>query len=527
MDQNQSNDYVDDATASTSNVEQVTETMSTEETPVQKEEVSDVIPDNDRHDAASEIQSEKAYDEKQQEDTILFPTSTYKAVSKLIEAISEIDDDKFKDEYSTQEAMATGITIESMRTTTAKGIFDDKLNSKIENIVNCIKYADKDLNMRPLKVDHKEGALSGQTAVARFTSLLGIGEVIQIPLWHSGFWITIKPPKGNELINLEMAIGNNEILLGRETNTLVYSNYSVVFNRIVTNFIIEHLVSSSLKLPAGDDIRSYISTQDLYPMVLGLLTTMYPDGINVTRSCINNTVMTEEKKPVCDFIVSAKLDTKKLLWLDRKKLSKSMLETMSKRAPNSVSVNEVKEYKMSIKDIADKVVSLKTTNGTDIKITLSVPQLDDYIINGEQWVQNVISKSEELFTDADSQEVKNNKVNEILMSVIFGIYNVFVTEINENGAIISDRDTIDEILSVISSDYELFNTFIKEVENYITQSAIAIVATQNYTCPKCKAEQTSKAVGQRFEEFIPLNILETFFDLSVLRLNKLRNREIF
>lgn len=522
------NDYIyDTAGASTPVVEKQPET----EVPVtEKEQINppDEKPTTeDRHSSENEIMSEKVYDENSKEDTILFPTSTYKSITKLIEAISEIDDDKFSEEYSTQQALSTGVTIESMRTTTAKNIFGDNINEKIDKIVNCIKYSDKDLNLRALKVGHKEGTLTGQTAVARFTSLLGIGEVIQLPLWHSGFWITIKPPKGNELINLEMALGNNEILLGRETNTLVYSNYSVVFNRIVVNFILEHLVSSSLKIPAGEDIRSYISTQDLYPMVLGLLTTMYPDGINVTRSCFNNSKLDEEKKPKCDFVVSAKLDTKKLLWLDRQKISKSMLETMSKRNPDSVSVNEAKDYKLSIASLSDKVIDLTTTNGTLINITLSIPSLDKYILNGEEWVQQVISKSEELFSDADSSEVKNNKVNEILMSVIFGIYNVFVTEINDQGSIINDKDTINDILGVISSDYDLFKTFIKEVENYITKSAIAIVATQNYTCPKCKTDQTSASVDKRFEEFIPLNILETFFDLSVLRLNKIRNREIF
>ena len=504
----------------------VTQTPVQENTVPQQE--TSVPVQEDRHTKETEILSEKQYNSKDNEnDSVLFPSATTESLDRLIKAISELDDDKFKDSYSTEEALATGISIESARTTTSKNIFSANINAKIDHVANCIKYADKDLNMRPLKVGHKEGALSGQTAVARFTSLLGIGEVIQLPLWHSGFWIAIKPPKASELINLEMALGNNEIHLGRETNTLVYSNYSVVFNRIVTNFIFEHLVSSSLKIPAGEDIRSFISTQDLYPMVLGLLTSMYPDGIKVTRSCVNNVQLDDDKKPECDFVVTAKLDTKKLLWLDRQRLSKNMLEVMSKRAPDSVSVNEVKEYQLSITSMADKTINLTTSNGVEIQVKLSIPKLDTYVINGEAWIQEVIKKAEELFTSADSSEVKNNKVNEILMSVIFGIYNVFVSEINDNGGVVTDRDTIDEILAVLSSDYDLFNTFMKEVENYITESAIAIVATQNYTCPKCKAEQTSKAVDKRFEEFIPLNILETFFDLSVLRLNKSRNREIF
>ena len=140
---------------------------------------------------------------------------------------------------------------------------------------------------------------------------------------------------------------------------------------------------------------------------------------------------------------------------------------------------------------------------------------------------NVIKSSEELFSAADSVEVKNNKVNKILMSVIFGIYNTFVVGIVENGSLIDDRESIDEVMDVLSGDDKLFNEFIKEVENYITKSAVAIVGTQNYTCPKCKTEQTSKAVSEKFTEFIPLNILEIFFDLSVLRLNKIQKREIF
>ena len=125
---------------------------------------------------------------------------------------------------------------------------------------------------------------------------MGVGEVTQIPLWHSGFWITIRPPKSSDVINIEYELAKNVINLGRQTNTLVFSNSSVLFNKIVAEYILKHISETSLKLPADEDLLDYIDVRDLNLMVIGMIASMYPRSIPITKSCINSTVI-EDNKP--------------------------------------------------------------------------------------------------------------------------------------------------------------------------------------------------------------------------------------
>jgi hypothetical protein len=478
-----------------------------------------------------ETKSEEA-DMEKEDNNILFPSVILSELNRLDKDFASILPENFQKIYEkTQEhkkaLAAVGLITGAERMVVQKGVFEKELNAEdIVNYVNMLKFGDKDLNTRPLPINMEKGPLNAETAVARFTAMLGVGEIIQVPLWHSGFWITIKPPKNTDILNLEISLTNAQVSLGRETNTLIYSNYSVIFNRIVTDFIMDHVISVSIKLPDDKDVRDYIVVHDLYPLVLGMITAMHPSGIDVTRSCINASKLDENKIPLCDFNVSARLDTKKLLWVNRKALTTKMLNQMSIRQPNGVTVDEVKEYQNNITQILSETIEVETANGSSVKLVLNLPMLRNYIDNGERWVNRVISKAEELFTTNDSYESKNSKVNDVLLSVILGIYNVFITKIELNGEWAEDEDAIYAVLDVLSSDEDAFNVVIDKIKHYISKSAIAMVATPNYECPTCQKDQAREGVPAAFKELIPLNILEGFFDLSVLKIKVIRARNI-
>lgn len=476
----------------------------------------------DRHTQVDVISDDKQYDSKEKLIALLMPTSDYNKLIGFLEKIDNIPTAIFKENFTKEDIITTGVNINCAKNTINNNIYVDDL-SNTDEFVNNISYSDKELNPRniPLKVDI--GKVNGQIAMARFTSLLGIGEVVQVPLWHSGIWLSIKPPKDNELIALENALANNQITLGRETNTLIYSNYSVVFNRIVTDFIVDHIVGTTIKTSESINIREYIYIQDLPIMILGLIMSMYPDGYDVTRACINTLEENEDKTPKCNFIANGKLDPKKLLWLNRKELTKEMLAHMSKRTPNSVTLDEITDYRLSISKIKSKNIFLEASNGVKVDVELTAPTLLDYINNGELWVQSVISKTEALFTDADNVEQKNSKISTVLSSVILGIYNIYVSKLSIGKQSVDDRDTINELLDTMTGDQIIIDTFINSVKNFISGNSIAIVATPDYICPNCNSTQTVNN-SSKFKHLIPLNILENFFDLSALRISKIKMR---
>lgn len=517
--------------------EVVEQTTTQQQEEVIKQEVAKAIEENiqppkpepsDRHSQLDPYKDEKPYkdvDDKIIAQSIILPTSVYNTLDKFLDVINNTPDEKLDAEYTDAQKDAARVAGLGQRYTIKDNVYVDNLNRDINNYVNSIKFSDKTLGIKALNMGEPTKNMSPAQASLRFRSLLSIGEAIQVPLWHSGIWVTLKPPTQTDIVNLQIALSNNEIQLGRDTATLVYSNYAVVFNRIISDFILKHIDNHSLKIPDNEDIRDYILINDYYPLVLALTTSMYPKGINVIKGCVNNAVMGNDNAPMCDFVVNAILDPKKLLWVDRTVLDNVMLTHMSNRLEKSMSVDSVKDYQLRMKQLVDKDYELKTESGVAFKITYRLPTLKHYIVNGEKWVNNIIKRAEGLFSDSDTVDSKNDKVYELAIASALGIYNVFVKQIYVGDVPVTDEEAINEMLSSISTDDDAFEGFVKTVEEFITNSGIAIVATPSYTCPNCKKHQTEGKTGA-FKEFIPFNIVEHFFVLCALRSEKTRNRNL-
>jgi len=499
--------------------------------PVQEpaqEPAQEQVPE-DRHQDVDPYENMVNHKDKDDKRTVPLPVAKYETLMKLIDAIDSMTNHEFGNKYPGDRAVSAGINVQSLSVGVKDDVLYDNLNAN--ETVTDVKYADKDINIRTIPIK-STGKLTGDAGVAKFTSALGIGTITQIPLWHSGISVTLTPPKDDELINLEIALANNQIELGRETNTLIYSNYSVVFNRLVTDFIIDHIIDTTVKLDADIDLRDIIMIQDLPLLVLGLINSIYPEGYNITRTCKNTLVTDEDGKPLCDYIAVGTVKPKRLLRMDRKSLTTKALTHMSKRSPNSTTIDEVKEYKLSISQLEDQDITLTGSNGMVVGLTIKSPTLAEYIDNGEAWVDGVVNRTESIFTDSDSAEIKNNKVRDTLNAVILGIYNVYIKKItHSDGSTIEDRETIDRVLDSISSDSSILTSYIDSIKSYIDKAAIAIVATPNYTCPSCTsnghdADQAEITKGA-FKEFLPINVLEHFFDLSALRTSIVRERNIY
>lgn len=456
---------------------------------------------------------------------LFLPTSNYDKIKEVETFYDKKVEDgtDIKTLVNETELASLLVAFQGSGNTTKDSVYSDTLNSDDTDFTNDIKYGDKELNLRHINFKQTTGIISGATAVARFTALMGVGEITQVPLWHSGFWITIRPPKSSDVINLEYELSKNIINLGRQTNTLVFSNSAVLFIKLVTEFILKHVTETSLKLTSDEDMLDYIDVRDLNLMVIGMITSMYPRSIPITKSCINSTII-EDDKPKCSFTVQGKLDPKKMIVKDNKRITKDMKEHMSNRTPNSVTTDAVKEYQRLLNLNNDDILKV-TYNENEIVMTLQNPNLKNYIRNGELWINNIISSAEELFTESDTDLIKNSKVSDILKSVIFGIYNTYIAKLETNGVSVVDNETITSILDSISNNKDGYDVYIKTIKKYISSTTIALVATPNYECPECSKLQNEE--DGPFKELVPLNIIESFFHLCVLRVQEYREKNIY
>lgn len=466
----------------------------------------------DRHSLNDPFESKPI--NKDKDEYIRLPTHTFNKIRDFYNEIQKIPNDIFQQNWNEDYINVVNDMQESSKYTSV-----DNVGYKEDvDYVNRVEYGDSKLNLIRLKQPTSKGAATGTSAIIRLKKFLNIGEPILVPLWHSGFWVTITPPTQAEIINLEIAITDNEINLGRHTGALIYSNYSVVINRILTYFILEHIDQWSLKC-SKDQLLDHISIHDYHLLVLGLITTMYPKGIKLVKNCKNATILNDSQLPKCTHELTGIIDPKKLLFLDRKALSDKMLEHMSQKQPSSMSIESIKEYKHSISSLIDRQYDLVINDNT-IKLTLSSPTLRTYIKSGEDWVNNIIKAVEGLFTESSTPEDKNKLVNKMAVNSMLGKYSTFVSSIEFGEEKIVDNPTITMMLNDIVPTEDVFEPYIKALENFITESPIAIVGTPNYECPSCGELQQD--IDNRFKEIIPLNVVNHFFALSVFRLTKMK-----
>lgn len=456
---------------------------------------------------------------KQIQNSLPMPSGLYTQVLDFFQKVEKYVEENGEDSITDKERLMLEDIRQSSMYTFFQDMFAKNINRKPDNFVNEVHYSNKTIVPKVPKFTNNEGnEISGPKAINMFRSLVSIGELIQLPLWHSGFWVLIKPPTQAEIVNLQTALTENEIILGRETNTLVYSNYSVVTNRILTEFIINHINQTSIKGWENLDLREYISVHDFYILTCGMLSTMSPEGVNIVRYCSNASRTDDSGKPLCDFFVTGNVDPKKLIWVNRKAITTNMLSHMMNNKFNeTMTTDMVKDYQLGISSCSDKTVDVILDNGKTIQVTFGIPNLRDYLTNGEAWVEEIKSAAEAMFTDTDNKDQKNAKVNNLSAASILGIYNTFVKEFKlPSGEIIKDFSTFKDILGDLSLDDSGFTEFISKLSDYISESPIAIVATPTYTCPKCNKQQKEGDNGP-FKEFIPLDVVSHFFALCGLR----------
>lgn len=450
------------------------------------------------------------------------PADRFKAVTDFMRAINQGENFSYREYF--KENVASRVATAGRASTAQRNVYADNLEKN--EYCNDINYANKSLGIRNVELGE---AVDAKTAVARFTKFIDAGEVIQVPLYHSGFWVTIKPPKQKDFIALEQEIGDNHVSLGRETISLIYSNYSVLINRAICNFIARHITEYTVKLPSDkDNIFDYINVQDLNALVLGILSCVHPKGLDYIKACENNVKM-EDGSKACNVIIRAKLDPKKLLYVNRHALPdnemKFILDHMAQRRPDSVSLDSVLEYQKRIKQLAPRTI--KVLDGK-VEVELENPSLNKYIDVGDRWVGAIIKEAEDVLTEAADIASKNAQIDTLVATMKLGLYNSYIKSISgiDNGKkfTYTDQSTIDAMLDRLSERDDCIVQFLEDITKYISESSIAIVAVPAFECPECKNVEKPEGVtpvASGFENLVPLNLVYLFFDLSASARNRL------
>jgi hypothetical protein len=361
--------------------------------------------------------------------------------------------------------------------------------------------------------------LKGERSVIRMLSHLGLGTLFQTPLWHTGIWVTFKPPSESEIIEINRIIQSDKIRLGRYTYGLAFSNItSYTIDRLV-EFALNHVYSTTIKNEEApiSSLRQIISSQDIPSLLWGFVCSMYPRGFNYVRSCVND-------PDKCTHIVKDTINVSKLQWINDNTLTDWQKTHMSKRQPNTKDLASIERYKEELSITQKRKITVNEGTDKAMAIIIKSPSIAEYVDAGHRWVGDIV----ETVNKAIGADARDRERNEIItkhgQASAMRQYSHWVSSIEIGTNTIEDLESIEKNLDVLSSDDAIRGQFITEVIDYINKSTMAVIGIPVYDCPHCNKTQSGSVTLPKFTNVIPLDVVQVFFGLLTQRLERMAAR---
>ncbi len=348
------------------------------------------------------------------------------------------------------------------------------------------------------------GVYSGDKARLMLRDSMKLGTTFTVPLWHSGFWVTLRAPSEGPLLELLRTITQDKISLGRATYGLLYSNMMVYTQRHLLDFIVEHVYETSLKVPG--EIRKKISSLDLPLLALGAATVIWPRGFQYVRAIL-------DQSDVQTGVVKGKISPSKTLWTDLETLTPWQIAHMASSGSGAMTDEMVERYRKEFTVGQGRVVEL----APNVSVTLRVPSIAQYLASGQRWVRGIEQMATGALGLEDSDSARDSYILSQGKATNFRQFGHWVESMDASGSVISDEETLDATFNMLSSDDEIRKTFFEAVRKMMEDSTIAIAAVP-------VTEDTDTAPLPRFPHLLPLDVLSVFFTLLVQRVDQIDGR---
>ena len=360
--------------------------------------------------------------------------------------------------------------------------------------------------------------LKGERAVIRIMSHLGLGSLFQVPLWHSGIWLTIKPPSESEIIELNRQIISDKIKFGRYTYGLSFSNISSYTTDRLVDFALAHVYDLTVKpedVSIGN-LKDHISCQDIPILIWGLVCSMYPRGFRYRRACVNN-------PDKCNYVAEDTLDVSKLQWTDVSAITDWQKSYMASRQSKCKTLEEVNRYKDELSNIRSTKIVINEGLSNEISMVIKTPTVKEHVDSGFRWISDIVSSVDETMGVEKDEEKRNSYIIRHGQATSMRQYVHWIQSIDCDSNTVDDKDTIEKTLDFLSSDDYIRNEFINKIVEYINDSTISIIGIPTFECPACGTSQSETTDGN-FTNILPLDVMQLFFALLTQRLNRLMTR---
>lgn len=372
-----------------------------------------------------------------------------------------------------------------------------------------LEHAGNKLSIGAIKLGATEGEkLTGNRAVMQIKALMGGGTPRQIPMPHTGMWVTMKAPGDMDTVDLYRRLAEEKIDLGRQTYGLAFSNVSSFFTGAVTNFAFDMVYDHSLR-ENDVDLGDVLLVLDLPILAWGAVATMWPNGFNYTRAVLNDSGTKTATR-------SGTIAINKLFWADNREFSDWQRAHMSQRFGKNMTKDNLKKYRDDFVRIKDRTVPLNDF----VTLELRVPTVNQYLNAGQRWVNGIVTMVDKAFAQPPSDDARNTFINTQGKATNLRQFAGWIKAIHANGTIYDDMETIEEALDMLSEMDEVADLYMKEVRKYIEDCTLAMIAI-----PVEEGEVPPETeVNSRYPHLLPIDVFHTFFTLLVQRVEQINAR---
>ena len=410
-------------------------------------------------------------------------------------------------------------------------------NAPSKGWMQVIENAGKKIILAQRKLKPAQGRLSGTQALQYVNNYLGSSSSIFIPLWNSGFNVTVGNIKESEVQALVAKLNLSKAELGYVTRGALFSGEDSIVCSMVIDFFISHVITTSLKDYDDEILKQLILVSDLDPIMLGLLTAIHVRGYPINNTCVNVAsgkcdYGTEiEVTPDGEYKYNSLLDFNKLLWVDRTRLTEEDIAQVGAGA-KTTDISDVEKYQERHLPPRREVYRLTTPTANNGNVTFKLigkhPSLAEHVKLGRSWVNSVTDMVNRVITDSNFETRNEKEISRFNMMMHFAkstssgrhlawIKELIIEEGDENSdgfdsaestKIIDGHEAIREILS------EAFSTehsakVDKALVDFKDRTTLTLAGLPNYECPKCHHGQAPK--DSRHPTLIPINVLHYFF----------------
>lgn len=406
---------------------------------------------------------------------------------------------------STAGAVWNGANMIASSLTAQYGMVQSAMQDRAEsNIQQFLEHEGSKHAFFSPKLDPEKTALNDPTSVRiRIRTLMGVGGVISIPLFHSGFWLMLSAPSDSALYELNRRFNEEKVALGRMTQGLIFSNEQVYMNSWLLEFCLEHVYDATVKFADKEELRKLISVLDLPVLFTGLARLIWPNGYRYVRS------ITTKEGIENSTMVEGKLDLAKLLWVDNPYFNTWQKNHMANRTRATVTAEDLERYKKEFPLSAGRTIQMNE----NIAIVLTVPNAEDSVNDGDRWVSGLVQMVDETFTTARPTPEKRNEVisRHAAMQEMMR-YSSWVQKVVFDGRDHDNREAVEAVLQSLSEDHDMRRKFDEEVRKFIADSTGAVIAIPEYNGKENDVP--------RWPRLIPLDVVTVFFTLLVQKIAK-------